>query len=368
MRRVLLVFLIVCMVLPLASCCNCEKNPPETPVCTCNCCCGAESTSSPEESQTSPVTQPGTESSNANTDTQSPPDTTKAPETTVPAPETEPTPQGDDLLLEFNVKIPEATFSGLPVLNNQKFIVKDPYNKRGLSTSPYAFSSGAAKDGKPHSITVDNQSRFDSFDTNTLAWDNKTEEKVLYLTFDCGYKYKDLDTRIFNTLSEKNVKATFFCTIAYARTATSEISRMISDGHIVGNHTANHPSDCSKLTREALALDILELHNYVRANYGYNMKYFRFPGGNYSQDNLDLIDSIGYRTVFWSIAHADWDPEDQPGVEVSFSTLTKRLHPGAVILLHSTSPDNVEILGRFIDYCRAEGYEFRSLDQYGHWN
>jgi peptidoglycan-N-acetylmuramic acid deacetylase len=270
--------------------------------------------------------------------------------------------------LEFNVKIPEATFSGLPVLNNQKFIVKDPYNKRGLSTSPYAFSFGAAKDGKPHSITVDNQSRFDSFDTNTLAWDNKTEEKVLYLTFDCGYKYKDLDTRILNTLSEKNVKATFFCTIAYARTATSEISRMISDGHIVGNHTANHPSDCSKLTREALALDILELHNYVRANYGYNMKYFRFPGGNYSQDNLDLIDSIGYRTVFWSIAHADWDPEDQPGVEVSFSTLTKRLHPGAVILLHSTSPDNVEILGRFIDYCRAEGYEFRSLDQYGHWN
>ena len=119
MRRVLLVFLIVCMVLPLASCCNCEKNPPETPVCTCNCCCGAESTSSPEESQTSPVTQPGTESSNANTDTQAPPDTTKAPETTVPAPETEPTPQGDDLLLEFNVKIPEATFSGLPVLNSQ---------------------------------------------------------------------------------------------------------------------------------------------------------------------------------------------------------------------------------------------------------
>ena len=149
MRRVLLVFLIVCMVLPLASCCNCEKNPPETPVCTCNCCCGAESTSSPEESRTSPVTQPGTESSNANTDTQSPPDTTKAPETTVSAPETEPTPQGDDLLLEFNVKIPEATFSGLPVLNNQKFIVKDPYNKRGLSTSPYAFSFGAAKDGKP---------------------------------------------------------------------------------------------------------------------------------------------------------------------------------------------------------------------------
>ena len=75
-----------------------------------------------------------------------------------------------------------------------------------------------------------------------------------------------------------------------------------------------------------------------------------------------------YKTVFWSIAHADWDPENQPGVDVSYKTITDRLHPGAVILLHSTSPDNVEILGKFIDYCRSQGYEFRSLDEYEHWN
>lgn len=362
MKKVLLIALVLCLALPLSACCNCDKTPP---VCTCPCCCGAESTQAPSDTRTDEQTQ-----SNVGTDesTQLNADTTKAPETTVAPPETDPVPQGDDLLIEFSVTLPNATFSGLPALKNQKFIVTDPNNKRNLSNSPYAFAFGAAKDGKPHSITVDNQNRFDSFGTNTLAWDNKTEEKILYLTFDCGYKYKDLDMRILDTLAEKNVKAAFFCTIAYTRAATSEVSRMIRDGHIVGNHTANHPSDCSKITREELALDILELHNYVRANYGYTMEYFRFPGGNYSQNNLDLVDSLGYKTAFWSIAHADWDPEDQPGVEVSFNTLTKRLHPGAVILLHSTSPDNVEILGRFIDYCRSQGYEFRSLDQYEHWN
>ena len=371
-KSLIALFILLCLLVTSIVGCT-QGKVDERPVCTCTCCCGASSTTAePHESATHPTTD-GHSSGTQSPETTSAPTTnaTTSPETTSPsttAPETDRIPQGDDLVLEFPMNLPSATYSGLAVLKNDKFIVTDPNNKRGLSNSPYAFSFGAAKDGKPHSITVENQKLYDSFGTNTLAWDNKTSEKVLYLTFDCGYKYKDLDMRILNTLAEKNVKATFFVTIAYARTATVEMSRMISDGHIIGNHTANHPSDCSKLSREALALDILELHNYVRANYGYSMEYFRFPGGNYSHNNLELIDSLGYKTAFWSIAHADWDPEDQPGVEVSFNTVTGRLHPGAVILLHSTSPDNVEMLGRFIDYCRAQGYEFRSLDQYEHWH
>ena len=82
---------------------------------------------------------------------------------------------------------------------------------------------------------------------------------------------------------------------------------------------------------------------------------------------MDVANGQGYRSIFWSIAHRDWDPENQPGIDVSFATVTGRLHPGAVILLHATSPDNVAILGDFIDYARNEGYEFRSLDEYEYW-
>ena len=245
--------------------------------------------------------------------------------------------------------------------------VSDPKNKRGLSTAKNGFGFGAAKNGEPHSITVDNQKRFDKYDVNTLAWDNKTEEKVLYLTFDCGYPYKDLVERMLDTLKQKKVKAAFFCTMDYLKRAPDEVERMLDEGHIVGNHSMSHPSNCAALSRKEMADEVLGVHNYLRTEFGYNSLYFRFPAGVYSQNALDLVDSVGYRSVFWSIAHADWDPKNQPGVETSYQTVTERLHPGAVILLHSTSPDNAKILGRVIDYARKQGYEFRSLDEYSGW-
>lgn len=247
------------------------------------------------------------------------------------------------------------------------YTVKDPQNKRGLSTKRNGFGFGVAQNEKPHSVTVDNQTRFDRYDTNTLAWDNKTEEKVLYLTIDCGYNYQNLASKMLDTLKQKKVPAAFFCTMDYLRDAPDEVERMLDEGHIVGNHTATHPSDCSKLSRKELADELLEVHNYLRTEYGYNSQYFRFPSGVYSECALDLVDSVGYRSVFWSIAYADWDPKNQQGVEVAYETVTSRLHPGAVILLHSTSPDNVKILGRVIDYARKKGYEFRSLDEYSGW-
>ena len=253
---------------------------------------------------------------------------------------------------------------GLP---NVEFTVIDPSNARGLSTKKYSFSFGAAKNEKPHSITVENQKVFDSYGTNALAWDNKTNGKILYLTFDCGYEYKNLTSLMLDTLSEKGVKGAFFCTLPYIKEAPEVVARMINEGHIVGNHTVNHPSDSATLSRTELARELLGVHNYLRVNFGYDSEYFRFPTGAYSENAIELVDSVGYKSVFWSIAHTDWDPEDQPGVDKSFQTVTERLHPGAVILLHTTSPDNAQILGDFIDYARNQGYEFRTLDQYGYW-
>lgn len=262
--------------------------------------------------------------------------------------------------------------SGRTYTNRQSLIsicydIKDPYNQRGLSTNSYNFSFGAAKEGKPHQITIDNQKRFDSYQTNALAWDNKTQNKVLYLTFDCGYEYKNLTSQILDILKEKQVPASFFCTMEYLNDAPTTVARMINEGHIVGNHTVHHPSNCATLSRETFAKEILGVHNALRVRFGYDSHYFRFPTGTYSQDAIDLVNSVGYRSVFWSIAHADWDPDNQPGVDTSFETVTSRLHPGAVILLHSTSPDNVAILRRFIDYARNNGYSFQSLNQYQYW-
>ena len=139
---------------------------------------------------------------------------------------------------------------------------------------------------------------------------------------------------------------------------------MIDEGHIVGNHSTTHPADCAALSRADMAWEVLGVHNYMLANFGYECKYFRVPSGSYSENALELVHSLGYKSAFWSIAYADWDPDDPQGTDIAFETVTSRLHPGAVILLHSTSPDNADILGDFIDYAVSQGYTFRSLDEF----
>jgi len=270
------------------------------------------------------------------------------------------------ITVTYPVDPPSATHSGLPSLPCVEFTVTDPGNSRGLSAERVPFSYGVASNGAPHHITVSNQSTFDSYGTNALAWDNKSGERVLYLTFDCGYKFEELTSNILDTLKEKDVPAAFFCTLDYLDDEPEVITRMINEGHIVGNHSTTHP-DCTTISREKFAWELLGVHNYMRANFGYTPKYFRFPTGAFSEDAVELAHSVGYRSVFWSIAYADWDPYNQQGTETAYSQVTSRLHPGAVILLHSTSPDNAAILGRVIDYARSQGYEFRSLDEYKYW-
>ena len=244
------------------------------------------------------------------------------------------------------------------------YTVNDPNNLRGLSTEKRGYSFGIAKDGKPHSQSVINQNTFDSFESvKALALDTKTAEKVMYLTFDNGYEYENLTADILDTLKEKGVKAAFFITMSYAKNNKSLVQRMIDEGHIVGNHSTTHPS-FPNLTRTKMAEEIALLDNYLRENFGYTSPYFRFPAGEYSECALELVTSIGFRSVFWSVAYSDWDTSTQKGPDFAFSTVTSRFHPGAVILLHAVSRDNAEALGSIIDTAISEGYSFNTLDGY----
>lgn len=258
-------------------------------------------------------------------------------------------------------------YTGLPALPAVDYLIHDPQNERNLSTERIDFSFGIASDGKPHKRTVNNQQRFDEWGSGALAWDRISQEKVLYLTFDCGYEYENITSEVMDILWEKGIQTTFFCTMTYLRSCPEVVARMIAEGHNVGNHSLSHPADCAALSREEIALQALAVENYLRVNFGYSAKYFRFPSGVYSESAVEVLRSVGYRSVFWSIAYADWDPENQIGPEKAMQTLIDRLHPGAVILLHTTSRDNAEILSDFIDYALSHGYTFRSLDDYPGW-
>ena len=189
------------------------------------------------------------------------------------------------------------------------------------------------------------------------------EEKVIYLTFDAGYE-NGYTPAILDALKKHNVKATFFVVGNYIQTAPDLVKRMAAEGHIVGNHTFHHP-DMSKISDVAAFKEELQsLETLFRDTTGQEMKpYYRPPQGKFSENNLKQAKEMGYKTFFWSLAYVDWYVDKQPSHEEAFEKLTTRIHPGAVVLLHSTSKTNAEILDELLTRWEAAGYTFGTLDQ-----
>ena len=188
-------------------------------------------------------------------------------------------------------------------------------------------------------------------------------EKVLYLTFDAGYE-NGCTARILDTLKEKQVPAAFFLVGNYIQRSPDLVRRMVAEGHTVGNHTMHH-YDMSRLSdKAAFSKELTDLEALYKETVGQELpKYYRPPQGIYSEENLKMAQELGYQTVFWSLAYVDWNNDAQPTKEAAFSKLLPRTHNGAVVLLHSTSKTNAEILGELIDKWKAMGYRFGTLEE-----
>lgn len=184
---------------------------------------------------------------------------------------------------------------------------------------------------------------------------NPVSDKI-YLTFDEGYE-NGYTTRILDTLNEKNVKAVFFVTYPYVKSEPALVHRMIEEGHVVGSHSTAHKI-FPEMELEAAAKDLLFLHEFVKANFGYEMWLFRPPEGAFSEQTLALAGSIGYKTVMWSFAYKDYDTADQPLTLEATDRIVSQAHAGEVCLLHAVSKTNAEILGDVIDQIRAKGLDF----------
>ena len=195
------------------------------------------------------------------------------------------------------------------------------------------------------------------------AFVGNTEEPVLYLTFDAGYE-NGCTAQILDVLKDHQVPAAFFLVGNYLQRNPDLVSRMVDEGHIVGNHTWSHP-DMSKIKdRDAFARELRQVEDLYREITGQDMQnYYRPPQGIYSVENLEMARDLGYRTVFWSLAYVDWNNDAQPTAEQAFSKLLPRTHNGAVVLLHSTSKTNAAILDELLTRWEQQGYRFASLDE-----
>lgn len=190
-----------------------------------------------------------------------------------------------------------------------------------------------------------------------------TAQKVLYLTFDAGYE-NGCTEKILDTLKKHQVPAAFFLVGTYMEKNADLVRRMAEEGHIVGNHTMHHPDMSAITDKAAFARELEGVEGCYREVTGRELpKFYRPPQGVYSEENLKMAKELGYKTVFWSLAYVDWNNDAQPTKEQAFEKLLPRTHPGAVVLLHSTSKTNAEILDELLTKWKEEGYRFASVEE-----
>ena len=190
------------------------------------------------------------------------------------------------------------------------------------------------------------------------------QEKKIYLTFDAGYEngYTEI---ILDILKKTDVKATFFLVGHYLKTQPELVSRMANEGHIVANHTYSHPDMSEISDKEAFRKELSQVETlYNTITTKQMLKLYRPPQGKFSVENLKMAQEMGYTTIFWSLAYLDWDNTSQPDPTESIKKLNSRIHNGAIVLLHSTSKTNSEILETLINDWKEQGYTFGTLDEF----
>lgn len=218
---------------------------------------------------------------------------------------------------------------------------------------------GFSEDGQPPT----GMASVEELKKNDTYFLGDTSKKRIYLTFDAGYENGNTEP-ILEALKKHHVKATFFVVGHYLETAPKLVKQMLEEGHTVGNHTYHH-YDMSQISdQESFREEMESVEKMYQEITGEEMKkFYRPPQGKYSEENLKNAKQLGYSTFFWSLAYVDWKQDAQPTHEEAFSKLISRIHPGAIVLLHSTSSTNAEILDELLTRWEALGYSFGTLDE-----
>ena len=194
------------------------------------------------------------------------------------------------------------------------------------------------------------------------AHGDKSDNKVVYLTFDAGYENGNVE-RILDVMKEKDVTGAFFVLENIILKNPELIARMAEEGHLVCNHTATHVDNTKLNSFDEFKVELERLEAVYKDTTGKELsKYYRPPEGRFNRRTLEWASQLGYKTVFWSFAYADWDNGKQMSADSAKKKILDNVHNGAVILLHPTSKTNADIIGDVIDELRSQGYEFGTLD------
>ena len=247
---------------------------------------------------------------------------------------------------------------GIAYVRYEKFGGKVISTSGNVSSANWGLGFGQEGTQPTGNASVDELKQYDAH------YVGDSTEKVIYLTFDAGYENGNTQP-ILDALKKHNVPATFFVVGHYLESAPELVKQMVADGHFVGNHTYHHLDMSLIASKEAFEKEMRDVENLFKEITGTELAHFyRPPQGKYNTNNLKMAKELGYDTFFWSLAYVDWYQDKQPTREEAFKKLVGRIHPGAIVLLHSTSKTNGEILDELLTRWEEMGYTFRTLEDF----
>lgn len=256
-------------------------------------------------------------------------------------------------LTVFGIIICSIIFLNSGFLNKVKTQISD------LSTTEYSWYFNPREDGKQPE-PIKEAEFFKKYDSYYVG---NSKDKTLYLSFDAGYESGNTE-KILDTLKKHNAKAQFFVVESYIEKNPELIKRMVKEGHLVCNHSKNHPSMAGITDFEKFKEEITSVEKAYKKVTGKDMpKYFRPPMGKFSEKSLKYTQDLGYKSIFWSFAYVDWYEDNQPTHEFAKEKIYSRTHPGAIVLLHPNSKTNTEILDEVITHWKKDGYKLKTLDE-----
>ena len=232
-----------------------------------------------------------------------------------------------------------------------------PTKETSASVQSASWGLSFQEEGKrpAGNATIDDLKQYNAY------YASDTDEKILYLTFDAGYENGNTPA-ILEALKKHQAPAVFFAVGNFIKDNPDLIKRMITEGHIVGNHKMTHPDMSQISSMESFQKELEGVEELYTSVTGEPMtKFYRPPRGVYSTENLSMAKELGYSTFFWSLAYVDWLADAQPSKEEAFDKLLGRIHPGAIVLLHNTSKTNGEILDELLAKWEEMGYTFSTL-------
>ena len=234
-----------------------------------------------------------------------------------------------------------------------------PTKETSASVQSASWGLSFQEEGKrpAGNATIDDLKQYNAY------YASDTDEKILYLTFDAGYENGNTPA-ILEALKKHQAPAVFFAVGNFIKDNPDLIKRMITEGHIVGNHTMTHPDMSQISSMESFQKELEGVEELYTSVTGEPMtKFYRPPRGVYSTENLSMAKELGSSTFFWSLAYVDWIQEQQPSKEEAFQKLIPRIHPGAIVLLHNTSSTNAAILDELLTRWEEMGYQFHSIKE-----